>query len=153
MAKVFISYSVKDEPFAKRMYNALSSLGVSTFLAGISLKPGSNWTEEILSNLKLSQWVLFLASKAACQSPAVQQELGASLIQGKIIIPIIWDISAEELPGWSRRYQAVDISSGNVEALKGVISSIAEKVKSDKFIGGLIVATLAIAFIYILSQS
>lgn len=125
MAKVFISYSVKDEPFAKRMYNALSSLGVSTFLA----------------------------SKAACQSPAVQQELGASLIQGKIIIPIIWDISAEELPGWIRRYQAVDISSGNVEAFKGVISSIAEKVKSDKFIGGLIVATLAIAFIYILSKS
>jgi len=153
MAKVFISYSVKDEPFAKRMYNALSSLGVSTFLAGISLKPGSNWTEEILNNLKLSQWVLFLASKAACQSPAVQQELGASLIQGKIIIPIIWDISAEELPGWIRRYQAVDISSGNVEALKGVISSIAEKVKSDKFIGGLIVAALVIAFIYILSKS
>lgn len=50
MAEVFISYSVKDEPFAKRIYNALSSLGVSTFLAGISLKPGSNWTEEISSS-------------------------------------------------------------------------------------------------------
>ncbi len=90
MSKIFISYSAKDEHIAKQLHDALTQVGAEPFLAGVSLQPGVNWTDEIFRNLKTAQWVFFIATQASCSSPAVQQELGASLIQDKHIIPILY---------------------------------------------------------------
>jgi hypothetical protein len=152
MADVFISYSVKDDKHAKKVYSLLTSYGIRTFLAGISLEPGSNWSKEILENLKKSQWVLFFASKSACKSPAVQQELGAALAIGKEVIPVIWDIKPSELPAWVKEKQAIDISKGNVELLKPVVDKIAKKIKSNNFIGGLILGALIVGLVWLVAK-
>tara|TARA_B100001964_G_C13820227_1_gene416963 strand:+ start:52 stop:513 length:462 start_codon:yes stop_codon:yes gene_type:complete len=148
MTDVFISYSAKDEEQALKVYSLLSGYGIKTFLAGISLEPGCNWSEEIKQNLNKSQWVLFFASKSACESKAVQQELGGAWLTDKEIIPVIWDIKLEELPAWVKEKQAIDISKGNIELLKPVVDKIARKVKSDDFIGGLILAALFVGLIW-----
>ncbi len=148
MSDVFISYSVDDEKKAKEVHKLLTSYGISTFLAGISLEPGDDWSDEILGNLNTSKWVLFFASKAACKSPAVQQELGIALGTGKQIIPVTWDIKPEQLPAWIKGKQAIDLTKGRIENLRPTAEKIAKQLKSDKVTTGIIIALLGVAFFY-----
>lgn len=142
MPDVFISYSKQDEHIAQFMYKHLSIEGVSTFLASVSIRPGTEWSPEILNNLKYSNWIFFLASKSACLSPFVQQELGGALLTDKKIVPIVWDMDPAELPGWISRYQALNLSGATIDEAKERVGEIAEKIKSDKLVGGLAVAAL-----------
>ncbi|WMJ09633.1 toll/interleukin-1 receptor domain-containing protein [Nitrosomonas sp. sh817] len=142
MTHIFISYSSKDESIARQLYSAISGLGIEPFLASISLQPGSQWSKEILSSLKKAQWVLFLASESACQSQAVQQELGAAVISGKEIIPIILDIEPEQLPAWIKELQAIDIRNGNVEELREVLKGIANKIRWDQVTTALLIGAI-----------
>lgn len=152
MSTAFISYSVQDENLARKLHGAISMAGIPTFLAGISLEPGVKWTNEIFKKLDKADWVFFLASKNACDSAAVQQELGASLIQKKTIIPLLVDIKPEELPGWVGHHQAIDLRA-NPETLNMAIGQIAEKIKIDKFWAGVIVGALVIALLAMLTKS
>jgi hypothetical protein len=92
---------------------------------------------------------LFLASKAACNSPYVQQELGAALITEKKIVPIVGEIEPSELPGWMNQSQALNLAGVPPEKIRYEISRIAETIRADKrkgpLIAGLLVAGL-IAF-------
>ena len=143
MTSAFISYSVKDEQIAEQLYGAMTRMGIATFMAGISIEPGKKWTQTIFNNLKSANWVFFIASKNACESQAVQQELGASLIQEKTIIPILIDITPEELPGWINRYQAIDPKQAP-EILHKTIETIAEKIKIDKFWAGVTLGAILV---------
>jgi hypothetical protein len=126
--------------------------GIQTFLAEISIEPGKNWTEEIFDNLQKSDWIFFIASKNSISSAAVQQELGASLIQKKTIIPLLIDITPAELPGWVGNHQAIDIKS-SPEVLHDAIAAVAEKIKVDKFWAGVIVGAIVIGLIVLISRS
>lgn len=146
MHNVFISYSSKDEEIAMQLHGALKMAGIDTFMAALSIAPGTNWTEAIFDNLTKANWVFFLATKNSCKSQAVQQELGASLASKKTIIPILVDIEAEELPGWVDRYQAIDIHKAP-EVLHSTIEKISDKIKVDKFWSGVIIGALIVFFI------
>ena len=151
MAKVFISYSTQDENVAQQLYTALSQVGAEPFLASVSIKPGTNWTNEIFDNLNSSQWVFFIATKSSCSSAAVQQELGVSLSQNKKIIPILIDISPEELPGWVGKHQAIDARK-DAGHLRATIDAIGQRVKDDQFLSGVMLGGLAVALFAIVSK-
>ena len=106
MTDVFISYSSHDEHLARFMHKHLTDEGISVFLASISLAPSHSWSPEILKALNSATWVLFLASRSACNSPYVQQEVGAAVASKKQLIPVVWDLPPAELPGWASQYQA-----------------------------------------------
>lgn len=146
MTDVFISYSTADETLARGVHTALTQVGAKPFLASLSLQPGVNWTEEIFENLRRAEWVFFIASKAACASHAVQQELGASLVNKKHIIPILIDIAPEDLPGWTKNHQAIDMRHGP-DQLRTTIGAIGEKIKENKFWGGVLLGGLAIGLL------
>lgn len=152
MSSVFISYSVKDEPLARSLHSIISLAGVETFLAGISIEPGSDWTREIFKNLEGAKWVFFLASKNSIKSAAVQQEIGASLAQRKTIIPILIDITPKELPAWAIKHQSLDINS-SPEILHSLIERIAEKIQADKFWSGVIVGAIIIGLCISLNKA
>lgn len=152
MATAFISYSVKDEHLAKSLHTMISMAGIDTFLAGISITPGANWTDAIFKHLDEAKWVFFLATKNSIGSAAVQQELGASLIQEKNIIPILIDVNPEELPGWIGNHQAIDINS-DPELLHQKIEAIAEKIQVDKFWAGVIVGAIIVGLGVLIAKS
>lgn len=143
MTSAFISYSVKDEVIAEQLYGVMTRMGITTFMAGISIEPGKKWAQTIFNNLKSANWIFFIASKNACKSQAVQQELGASIIQEKTIIPILIDITPKELPGWINRYQAIDPKQ-TPELLHKTIETIAEKIKIDNFWAGVILGAILV---------
>ena len=146
MHNAFISYSSKDEEIAMQLHGTLKMAGINPFMAALSITPGTNWSEAIFENLKKANWVFFLATKNACESQTVQQELGASLASKKTIIPILVDIKPEELPGRVNRYQAIDIQKAP-EALHSTIEKISEQIKVDKFWTGVVIGVLVIGLI------
>ncbi len=148
MPDVFISFSSQDEPLARFVQEHLMASGISVFVAPVSLKPGQQWSAEILKALRSSTWVIFLASRGACASPWVQQELGAAIGMQKRLVPIVWDMPPEELPGWAAHHQAINMAgSSSIDDLRLQLAEIARRIKSDQQTGllilGLLVAGLA----------
>lgn len=146
MPDVFISHASADIEFARFLHRHLTSEGVSVFLAPVSLAPGQQWSREILGALQASTWVLVLASRAACASAWVHQELGAALAAQKKVVPIVWDISPTQLPGWLAHFQPLNLAGASADEIQKQISAIAERIKADKakglLIGGLLLAGL-----------
>jgi hypothetical protein len=147
MHDVFISYNSSDERLARFVHQHLVAEGVSAFLASVSLKPGDKWTPEVFTNLNAAKWVIFLASRKACASPYVLQELGAALAAQKKLVPVIWDIQPNELPGWVNQHQALNLAGRTLEDLRTEIAKVARRIKQDRTSGllavGLLIAGLA----------
>lgn len=140
MADCFISYSSQDEELANFVHSELRRLGVGSFMASASLQPGQHWSPEILSNLRSSNWVILLASRAAVSSAFVNQEIGGALLNSKVLIPIIWDISPNELPGWVRSVQAIDLRGSTLLSLQSQVAAIANRINQEKTRSLIIVA-------------
>jgi len=149
MADVFISYSVKDKELAEFLHKHLSNEGLKVFRAPISVKPGERWDKKILDNLNKSPWVLFLASKAACKSAIVQQEVGIALGSQKNLVPIVWNMNPEELPGFVKNMQALDLRKKTLDEVTEQILEISKRIKGSKWMWYL-VAGLVIAGIILL---
>lgn len=150
MFDCFISYSFTDERFAIDVNNLHKQLGLKPFMAQLSLQPGQQWSSEITQALQQSPWVIFLASRAACASHSVQQEVGGAVFGNKKLVPVIWDIKPEELPGWTKEYQVLDLRGLTDEAATSAIQSIAEKIQADKHEGILIGVALLAGLIFLL---
>jgi hypothetical protein len=149
MYSAFISYSTKDEEIAQTLKTTSELAGIRTFLASISIEGGEDGTETIFESLKESNWVFFLASKNSVASPFVLQELGASLFHEKTIIPLLIDIEPEDLPGWVKKHQAINLRD-SPELLQKAIDKIADKIKVDKFWAGVIVGVIMAVLMYCL---
>jgi hypothetical protein len=138
MPDLFISYSSQDERFAQFLHRHLLAEHLTVFMASVSLKAGERWSQAILQNLRSSQWVFFLASRAACRAPYVQQEMGAAVICQKRLIPVVWDMPPSELPGWTKEFQALNLAGASLEEVQAQLSAIAGQIKSEKFWGGVV---------------
>lgn len=154
MPDCFISYSNNDERFAAAVHRNLSTHGLSVFMARISLNPGNRWTPKTLAALEHSTWVIFLASKAACSSPYVQQEIGGALMAKKTIIPVVWEMPPSELPGWVNQIQALDIRNQTEQQVTTRIIHLARQMKLTKEKQGVIIgAALVAGFMWLFSDS
>ena len=153
MPDCFISHSNKDTKIAEYVDKELKRHGITTFMASDSLHAGQNWQQEILENLKDSKWVIFLASRVASSSPFVNQEIGSALHNSKKLIPIVWDMSPSELPGWAKNLQAIDLNrKQTVGELQKEIASIAQRIKQDKDKGLLIIGAVLLALLVLSSE-
>ena len=132
MPDCFISYSNQDQELASFVHAELSRLGITAFMASASLQLGQHWSSEILSNLRSSNWVILLASRAAVSCAFVNQEIGGALINSKVLIPIVWDLSPNELPGWTRSVQAIDLRGSTLLGLQQQVAAIAGRISQEK---------------------
>jgi len=150
MQDCFISYTNADARFAKDVAQFLNSQNVSTFIAELSLSSGAQWSAEIKQALNSSKWVVFLASRAACASAAVQQEVGGAVFGGKKLIPVVWDIEPSSLPAWAGEFQAVDLRGMSSDEILSRMSKLARGLRGEvtgRAIGLALLAGLAIALL------
>jgi hypothetical protein len=138
MPDCFISYASSDEALATYVAQYLSWRGVNVFMARFCLRPGDTWNEEIQNALRSSSWVVFLASRTACTSAYVQQEVGGAVFGGKKLVPVVWDMPPSDLPGWAKHYQALDLRGLSSHEIARQVERIAEAVHADKRQGALI---------------
>jgi hypothetical protein len=151
MPEVFISHSTSDHATAKELQLHLESKGASTFLASTTLAPGVKWSSEILARLRESKVVLFLASKAACDSKFVNQEIGGTILMQKTLVPILAGVAPEELPGWSKDYQAVEFKEDRVSVRKA-LDAIAERLRLDRLFALIFGAALLWLLIWLITR-
>ena len=154
MADVFISFAKEDEKLAQFLYNHFVSEGLTVFKAPVSIPPGEKWTPQIFKNLKDSRMVLFLASKAACISPYVQQELGVALGMEKKVIPVVWDMDPAELPGWTNQLQALNLKGiTTLDEIRQNVSVISKQLKGDKKNDqGIVIILIAFALLLLMKN-
>ena len=92
MADVFISYAREDRTQARDISIALFGLGVTAFWDW-TITPGSNWRDQLVSELLACDCVVVLWSVASVQSDWVRQEASLGL-QRNILVPAQLDYSA-----------------------------------------------------------
>lgn len=103
----FISYSSKDEEFAKRLYNDLQSEGVRCWFAPEDLKIGDRFRVRIDESIRLYDKLVLVLSENSVSSEWVGDEVEAALEkeegqEGKVILfPLRLDDAVMEIKsGW-----------------------------------------------------
>lgn len=103
----FISYSSKDEEFAKRLYNDLQDKGVRCWFAPEDLKIGDRFRVRIDESIRLHDKLLLVLSENSVSSEWVGDEVEAALEKevgqgGKVVLfPLRLDGAMMEIKsGW-----------------------------------------------------
>jgi len=153
MADVFISYSVKDEELAQFVRSHLIAQQLSVFLASISVTPGERWTPRIIEELRISEWVVLLASKNALTSANVQLEVGGAIFGNKKLVPIMWDVQSSDLPRWISDFQGLILTGATVENITLQVAQLAANIKESKVKGQLVAGAVLAGVLWLLSRS
>jgi hypothetical protein len=89
MARIFISYSRKDEAFGRRLATSLSQMGADVWIDIEDIPTGMKWSRAIQEGLDISDVLLVLISPDSMASGNVEDEWQYYLDQRKPIIPIL----------------------------------------------------------------
>jgi hypothetical protein len=96
--KIFISHSSKDKWAARKIAQEIETLKAKTFLDEKDIETGESIDHSIKKHLTDSDHFLLLLSPASVKSEWVLIELGGALALGKIIIPVLLYVGANEIP-------------------------------------------------------
>lgn len=140
MADIFISYSAKDSDLANKLKQFLEEHELSVFLAEISINPAEKWKDSIIAAFRECKWVFFLATPSSCKSTPVMHKIGGALFMQKKMVSLMCGINPEMLPEWIQDTQALDIKDR--EKVTSFIRDLADTIRSDKFVAGLVVGGL-----------
>lgn len=89
MARIFISYSRKDEPFARRVAAALSGMGADVWIDVEDIPVGMKWSSAIQQGLDSGQLLIVVISPDSMASRNVEDEWQYYLDHGKPIVPVL----------------------------------------------------------------
>ena len=104
---IFLSHAVDDEDILHKTINNLASFPVEFFICSSSIQIGSNWYEEILTSLKLSDLFLFIHSPRSHTSTFCAFECGiAQTLQKNIRV---FSLISPPLPAYLQHIQAIDL--------------------------------------------
>jgi uncharacterized protein YjbI with pentapeptide repeats len=103
----FISYSSKDEEFAKRLYNDLQSEGVRCWFAPEDLKIGERFRVRIDESIRLYDKLLLVLSESSVASEWVEKEVETAFEKEReqkktVLFPVMLDDAVlEAKTGWA----------------------------------------------------
>lgn len=114
---IFVSYSSKDETAAEAARTILELNQLRCWIAPRDIRPGADWTAEIVHGIEASRVMLVLLSKNSNTSPQVQREIARAVGKGITVLPvqleqIILQPSLEYLIGMVQR---LDVSGASKE--------------------------------------
>ncbi len=89
MPKIFISYSRKDEIFARQLATDLDHLGAGVWIDVDDIPPGVNWSSAIQQGLDACDTLVLVMSPDALGSTNVTDEWQYFRDEGKPIVPVL----------------------------------------------------------------
>lgn len=113
-AGIFLSYSTKDEDFARELEADLNGGGISSFLAPLSIKPGSAWQEEIWRGIRGCRVFVLVVTAEALKSKWCLLEIGAALGLKKQIIAVLRH--SNKIPDVLKTIQAMKVQTKKQQA-------------------------------------
>lgn len=100
MKKVFIACSQADSEVARRLSEVIHRNELLVFLDQDTLVSGKRYSEQVVSELRLSDAVIVLLSEHSKRSKWVEAELQDALALKNIVIPILLDDEATQNWVW-----------------------------------------------------
>lgn len=134
---VFLSHAGPDLPTARELYVSLVELGVEVWMDDFSIKLGQNIVRAIDLGIASSQVGVVLVTPAVIAGRYwVEQEFTALLNSKDKVIPVLHDVSWEELAGYSPLLtvkKGLSTNEHSFEEIAGMIVSTLnlEKVESQ----------------------
>lgn len=112
---VFISYAHKDREFVERLASDLHQRGAQVFFDRSDLRPGDEWRQVILDNIRGCKVFIFIVSPISVTRPEVLWELEQARQAQRRVIPVIYQTAkmSRELAEYVGRVQYVDLRSGS----------------------------------------
>lgn len=138
MFNCFINYAQIDRRFPENFSRFPEAQGLSTFIASLSLSPGSEWADETKQALSNGKWIFFLANKSACTGPAVLPEVGGVIFSGKKLGPIVRDMNPSMLFAWAGRFQAIDLGGKSSEQVLRSRGALVKRLRGEKLRGQMV---------------
>jgi hypothetical protein len=159
-AKVFISHSSADKPWVDWIAGQTLAMGVTPYLAEHDVQAGRDLSDKIKANLAASDAVLVLLTRHSMSSVYVQQEVGAAVSMGRLVVPLVHPVVESESKGFLDGVEYIsfdfDHPSEGADKLVATLNDIASrrraKEQRDEAIQAILVAALVIGLIYIASQ-
>ena len=84
---VFLSYSSKDEDFAKKLVNDIEKRGLKCWMSCRDILPGEDYQSAIVNAMERSVAMLLLFSGNANRSKEIAKELALASLRNKPVIP------------------------------------------------------------------
>jgi energy-coupling factor transporter ATP-binding protein EcfA2 len=137
MAFVFISHSSHDNAEAERIRQSLKAVGFSSvyldFDPESGIPPGRKWENELYSELRKADVVVFLSTAAGVNSKWCHAELALARALGRTIVPVLLEPGAMhpllEDTQWLR------VEPGNGKALESALKRALERFTLDPRFG------------------
>lgn len=114
----FISYSAKDESFAKRLHRGLQDAGVRCWFAPEDMKIGDRTMARIAEAIRDHDKLVLILSEASIDSDWVEHEVARALAEEasrpfSVLLPIRLDNAVMRCEfGWSKRLRQADKPTG-----------------------------------------
>ncbi|MEW5993803.1 MAG: toll/interleukin-1 receptor domain-containing protein [Candidatus Zixiibacteriota bacterium] len=151
--RVFLSHSTRDQGLVIALAHLLTKLEVQVYVAEWHLTPGEPLAKKVLAEIRKSDCVVALLTRDGARSSWVHQEIGYSLEQGKLVIPIVEKgVSRKSLGALQGReiveYDPNDYQETLIRLAHYVKASKLKKEEREKallVVGGLLVAFLLLA--------
>jgi len=89
MARIFVSYSRKDEDFARRLATSLSDMGADIWIDVEDIPAGMKWSSAIQQGLDEGDLLIVVISPESMGSRNVEDEWQYYLDNGKPVIPVL----------------------------------------------------------------
>lgn len=122
MNKIFISYSRKDEYFARCLAADLEACGAEIWIDVDDIPVGSKWSSAVQEGLRKSEIMLLILSPESMASPHVEDEWNYFHDKKKQIVPLLWRDCEPHFQLW--RMSRVEFRREHVEyaaALRALI--------------------------------
>ena len=113
MAKVFLSYAREDAAAAKALAECIGRAGHAVWWDR-QIEGGSRFSTEIDRELRASDAVVVIWSKASIESPWVQDEAAEGRDSGRLV-PVL--LGADKPPLGFRQFQSVDCGGWDGERI------------------------------------
>jgi hypothetical protein len=89
MSLVFVSYSHRDQTFAKQLAADLHKSNVPTWFDVESILGGQRWDEAIEKGLDQASHLIYIISPNALASDYVNHEVNTALGKGRTVLPVL----------------------------------------------------------------
>jgi hypothetical protein len=87
--RVFLSHSSQDSLAVGQIKAHAEAAGVDVYVAEHDVQPGRSLAAKILSELRSSDAVVVLLTDTGASSSFVNQEIGAALDRGLLVVPLV----------------------------------------------------------------
>ncbi len=131
---VFLSYASNDKRRAKNLAEKLAAAGLKVFFADKDLKAGIEFSENIREALVASRELWLLATPTSIESTWVTTEWGTAWGLEKPIVPVLFEISPEQMPDRLRTFHNVDYSKVGNEIENATLRIAAPPQSPKRFI-------------------